>query len=87
MMGIFGKIVGRFRGFLSDVRASVEQKVIGLAIAVFIASAILPTAIGNWFGANTTGWSTEAQTMWSVGGLLIVVAIVIAFYGYAKGRR
>jgi len=47
----------------------------------------LPTAISNLFSANTTGWSTEAVTMWTTTGLLVVVAFAIAIIGIAIRRR
>lgn len=61
--------------------------VIGLSIALFLAGALLPTAITSLFGANTTTWSTEASSMWQVTGLLAVVAFAVAIVGIAIRRR
>ena len=68
------------RRITKDTRARIETKIIELAIGVFIAAAILPEAVTQWFGANKTSWTNPASVMWDVGGLLIVVGAVIAFY-------
>lgn len=64
--------------------ADLTDKVIALAIGVFLGAALLPSALTNLFGANTTGWNTDAITMWGVSGLMVVIAFVLTIIGIAR---
>jgi len=52
----------------------------GILILAIMAAAILPVAISNWIGANTTGWGAGEIAMWSIVPLLFVAAIAYGVY-------
>lgn len=67
--------------------ADLMDKIIGLVVGLFVAGALLPSAISSLFDANTTGWSAEATTMWSTSGLLAVVGFAILIIYTVIKRR
>lgn len=62
----------------------------GVCIAIVMISALMPTAITNWMGANTTGWDPATLAIWNIGPLVIVggivMAIFLALFARSKGR-
>lgn len=62
----------------------------GITIALVLISALMPTAITNWMGANTTGWDPATLAIWNIGPLVIVggiiMAIFVALFARSKGK-
>ena len=56
--------------------------VIGIAIAAIIAAAILPTAGNAIKDVSTTTWSAATQAIWGLMIIVIVLAVVLAFFKY-----
>jgi len=61
----------------------------GVCISIVMISALMPTAITNWMGANTTGWDPATLAIWNVGPLVIVGGIVMAIFLalFAKSQK
>ena len=63
-------------------------KIILLAIAAIIASALIPTAVHQWVTANQTNWTDTDIAVWAVGSVIIILAIIWGFVksgGLIKG--
>jgi len=54
-------------------------KIVGLAVGAIIAAAILPSAITDIVGANTTGWDTGTVAVWGLMSVLIALAAGMLF--------
>lgn len=52
--------------------------IIAVALAFFVASALMPTAIGNIYDANTTGWDAEATDLWDMLPVIGILTIFLA---------
>lgn len=64
--------------FISDTRAeSGAGKVIQLFIIAILAGALLPTAIAQLVGVNTSNWSTTDVLMWGLLSTFIILAVVL----------
>jgi hypothetical protein len=68
----------KLKDFVDDTRAEITVgKVILMAIALFIMAAILPSAISDIEGANTTGWGEGTKALWGILALIAIVVIVL----------
>lgn len=97
-MNIFDKAIGKVGQIRTKTIAKFEQmqsndkgemtpnKIIGLAISVIVMAAVLPSALTTLFDTNTTGWSTGAVALWDALPLVIIAAIVVAYYVTKKGQ-
>lgn len=54
---------------------------IGMVILIFVAAALLPSAITEIEDANTTGWDPSAVALWGIVGIVIVAAFVVGIWG------
>jgi hypothetical protein len=70
---------------INDKGEMSPNKIIGLAISVIVASSVLPDAIATLFAVNTTEWSSGAAALWDALPLIIIAAIVLAYYTTKKG--
>lgn len=63
----------------------------GITIALVLISALMPTAITNWMGANTTGWDPATLAIWNIGPLVIVggiiMSIFVALFARARSKK
>lgn len=96
-MNIFDKAIEKAGQMRTKAIAKLEQmqindkgemspnKIIGLAISVIVMSAVLPSAITTLFGVNTSAWSAGAVALWDALPLIIISAIVLAYYSSKKG--
>jgi len=50
-----------------------------VAISLYFLSAVLPGALDNIFGANTTTWDAGTVALWGLIPLAIIAAIVLVF--------
>lgn len=59
-----------------------------LGIGIYFLSAVIPGALSNFFGANTTGWDTGTVALWGLIPLAIVAVLVFIFVpkGGSKGE-
>lgn len=63
---------------------------IGIAIAVIVLASVVPTAFDSFYAADTANWTIDGEEdsktvdLWYLIPLLIVVAVLLAFY--ARGR-
>jgi preprotein translocase subunit SecY len=71
---------------LMKIKEDLSEKVIAVAVGIFIAAYVLPSAITAIFAVNTTTWSTDAQNMWAVLPVIGVLAIFLAFIYLAKKK-
>ena len=86
-MNMFDKAIAKLEKVqMNDKGEMNPNTIIGLAIAVIVASAVLPSAISTIFNANTTGWSTGAVALWDALPIIVIAAIVIGFYVTKKGK-
>lgn len=59
--------------------------IVGLVIAVFVLAAILPDAITEIEGTNTTGWDASAVALWGIIGIVIVAGVVVGIWKVMGG--
>lgn len=57
-----------------------------LGIAIYFLSAVIPGAISNFFGANTTGWDTGTVALWGLIPLAIIAVLVFVFVPKGGGK-
>lgn len=80
-MNIFKKVIAKLEQMHVDEQGDMNPNtIIGLAIAVIVAAAVLPSAITTLFNATTTGWSTGAIALWGALPIIVIAAIVVGFY-------
>ena len=69
--------------FNNDKAEMDTPKIIGTAIALLFMSVFIPSALASIFGADTSGWSTGAVSLW--GALpIIIIAGTILYIGVMK---
>jgi uncharacterized membrane protein len=66
---------------------SMLDKIIGIAIAVVIVVAMLPSAFEQFFAVDTSNWSAVAQTLWALIPVFAIIALALMFLGYVKYKR
>jgi len=85
--GVEGRIEDMLDSLRSNIRGTGEmQKIIGLAIALIIASAIMPVALSNIASVNTSDWDPTAKTLWPLVSIFGVLAIVLIFLRYVQRK-
>jgi len=85
--GVEGRIEDMLDSLRSNIRGTGEmQKIIGLAIALIIASAIMPVALSNLASVNTSDWDPTAKTLWPLVSIFGVLAIVLIFLRYVQRK-
>lgn len=57
-----------------------ERLVIGLSIALLLASALLPPAIDTFSAVDTSGWDSGVAAIWPLIPLLGIAAIALFFW-------
>jgi hypothetical protein len=57
-----------------------------LGIGIFFLSAVIPAAITNFFGANTTEWDASTVALWALIPLAIVAVLVMVFVPRSGGK-
>lgn len=55
------------------------RNILLIAIGIYFLSAVIPSALDNLFGADTTNWSVSARALWDILPLAIVAVLVFAF--------
>jgi hypothetical protein len=73
--------------FATNTKGTSEmQRIIGLAIALIIASAIMPVSLTNLAGVDTSGWDPTAKTLWPLLSIFGVLAVVLIFLKYVTKK-
>ena len=72
------------RGYLKETAALTTEYIIGLAVAMLVFVAIMPTVLNGFNASTITGWASSVQTMWGLIPVLIIVAVILVL---AKGHR
>lgn len=97
-MNIFGNAIVKAKTIRDKAITKLEQirsdekgdmspnKIIGLAISVILVSAVLPSALTTLFDVNTTTWGAGAAALWDALPLVIIAAVVLAYYTTKKGQ-
>lgn len=60
------------------------QKIVGIALGIYVLAAVVPGALTNFFGADTSGWDAGSIALWGLIPLLVIVALA---YAYLPGGR
>jgi len=63
---------------MEDKARGLVVVIVGIAVALFIASALLPDAILAMADANQTGWDASTISMWDILSTIAILAIFIA---------
>lgn len=72
--------------FLNDRQGALSPTVIlGIGIAVLFLSAVIPSALDNFFAADTGNWSPAVASLWVLIPLALVAALVFVFLPRNKG--
>lgn len=61
--------------------------IVGGLVVMIVASALVPTALTAFHGANTTGWTTSEIAIFSVLGVLFVVGLLIGIVYMALRKK
>ena len=61
--------------------------VMTVLIFVVIAAAVIPVAITQITGADTSGWPSAAVTLWDLLPTFIVIGVVLAVVGFAVAKK
>jgi hypothetical protein len=69
---------------LKTMAAMSVEYVIGMAVALLVMIAILPTVLNGFNGTTVTGWPSSVQTLWNLMPVIIIVAFVIAIVHYKR---
>lgn len=57
--------------------------VVALTVGALVAAFLLPVGINEIVGVDTSNWSTGAQSMWNILDVIIVLAVMLFFFGIA----
>lgn len=68
-----------FKKFLAD-RAG-EKSVVGIAVTIILIAALVPVALNQFFGADTTTWDASSVALWALIPIFVIIAL---FMRYAK---
>lgn len=67
-----GKVLEKMERAMMDARA-----IIVLVIAVYLAAALLPSAISALNDANVSGWTGTQTAIWSVVSVVILAVVIM----------
>ena len=86
-MNIFEKAIAKLEQMqINDKGEMSPNKTIGLSISVIVMASVLPEALTTLFNVSTTGWSSGAVALWNALPLIIIAAVVLAYYTTKKGQ-
>jgi len=81
----FKRLRAKLMKFAKNIKAdAILDKVIGIGIGLFVAGILVAQGISMIVSANTTGWNTGVQTVFTV--LLPVLGVVGLVYAFIKKR-
>jgi hypothetical protein len=58
--------------------------IISIAIGIFVAAILLPIALTQLYGVNTSGWSSTDTTLFGLIGTVGVLAIIVGIVYLVK---
>jgi hypothetical protein len=80
-MNIFEKAIAKMEKMQENDNGEMSPNaIIGLAISVIVMAAVLPSALTTLFNTTTAVWSTGAVALWTALPLVIIAAVVVAYY-------
>jgi len=53
-----------------------SDKIIGIALGLYVLAAVLPSALNAFFDADTTGWDAGTVALWGLIPLLVIIFLV-----------
>lgn len=66
---------------------NINQKIIGLVVALILVSYLGPVGIDAFFNASTTTWNAQTVALWGIVIVMFAVALFLLFIKYVeKGR-
>lgn len=60
------------------------DKLIGLALGVFVGVILIGAAIAAYAAQNTSGWDANTVAIWGVIGVVVVAVFALILYNEAK---
>lgn len=75
---------------LGDDRAQANgavNLVVGLTVAGIVAAFLIPVAINEIVGVDTSSWGSGASSLWDIMDLIIVLAVFLFMIGLALRQR
>lgn len=78
-----------FNGIKSTIRSrmSMTNKIVNVAIALFVVAFIVPIAVIQFINVNTTGWDTDLLAVWDTLPIIAVVGIFLVILYFAISKR
>lgn len=79
-------------GFYSGMRWNTKMGyltaggILALGIGIYFLSAVIPGALTNFFGADTSGWDSGTVALWALIPLAIVAVLVMVFVPRSGGK-
>jgi hypothetical protein len=64
--------------------ADMFDKILGVALGLIFVTALVPTALENYFQTGTENWSLATVALWAVVAIVGVVAVIKVIYSQAK---
>lgn len=58
-----------------------------VAISLILAAALLPAALGIFFGTDTTGWDVSTVAIWTVIPVIALLGVFLGFRGRGGGAE
>lgn len=79
------------QGIMADEKAEASAKsgvkiVVGLMVGGLVGAFLLPVAINEIVGVDTSSWSSGASSLWDILDIIIVLALFLFFVGLALKR-
>lgn len=62
------------------------EMVVGIVVAAIVAAFLIPVAINELVGVDTSSWGSGASSLWEILDLIIVLAIFLFMIGVALSR-
>jgi len=76
-------LTGDNRAQMSTGADKAVNLVVGLMVGGLVAAFLLPVAINEIVGVDTSSWGSGASSIWNIMDLIIVLAVFLFFIGIA----
>lgn len=83
-----GKALAESQGFSADGRGQASpERAVGLVVSLMVgglvAAFLLPVAVDEIVGVDTSSWGSGASSLWDIMDLIIILAVFLFFIGLA----
>lgn len=68
---------------MANKSKQIVSLVVGLVVAGIVLGYVFPVGMTGYHDANTTGWTSAEQSLWSIIGIFLILVAVIAIMGWA----